>query len=189
MEIILAFFLALFLSILLVPVLMKYSSQLRLVDAPDSRKIHSGLIPRVGGIGIALSTLVPCLILISHTNALVGFFISACIIVVFGILDDRFNLDFRLKLLGQAAAACVAIISGISIQHLPLLGFDATTGLVSYPITIVFLIGVTNAFNLLDGLDGLAAGSALLSLAAISFLAALVGDGRDIVIITAAAIG
>ncbi len=190
MKIILGFFLALFICTLLVPVLMKYSSQLKLVDMPDIRKTHSGAIPRVGGIGIAFSSITACLLLLSsHDDALIGFLIGVSIIVVFGALDDRFNLDFRLKFLAQIAAASTVITFGIDIQHLPFFGLDAIPHIFTYPITLLFLIGVTNAFNLLDGLDGLAAGSAMLSLAAISFLATLTGDGQEIIIIAVVAIG
>lgn len=157
---------------------------------PDFRKTHSGAVPRVGGLGIAFSSIIPCLILLSpHDRTMAGFLIGAIIIVVFGGLDDRFNLDYRLKFLGQVTAAVVVMSFGINLQHLPLFGLDAVPSLLAYPMTLIFLIGITNAFNLLDGLDGLAAGSAMLSLAAISFLASLTGNGYQIILISAAAIG
>src|SRR5690242_9462264 len=113
MKIILGFFLALFLNIVLVPTLMRYSSRLRLNDVPDFRKTHSGAVPRVGGLGIAFSSIIPCLILLSpHDRTMAGFLIGASIIVVFGGLDDRFNLDYRLKFLGQVTAAVVVMSFG-----------------------------------------------------------------------------
>lgn len=190
MKIILGFFLALFLNIVLVPTLMKFSSRLRLNDVPDFRKTHSGAVPRVGGLGIAFSSIIPCLILLRpHDGTMAGFLLGASIIVVFGVLDDRFNLDYRLKFLGQVIAAIIVISFGVNLQHLPLFGLDAVPGLLAYPMTLIFLIGITNAFNLLDGLDGLAAGSAMLSLAAISFLASLTGNGYQIILISTVAIG
>jgi len=190
MKIILGFFLALFLNIVLVPTLMKCSSWLKLIDMPDSRKTHSGAVPRIGGLGIAFSSIIPCLILLRpHDRTMAGFLIGASIVVVFGALDDRFNLDYRLKFLGQIIAAITVISFGINLQHLPLFGIDAAPGFLAYPMTLIFLIGITNAFNLLDGLDGLAAGSAMLSLAAISFLASLAGNGYEIILISVVAIG
>ena len=188
MEIILGFFLALFLSILMVPVLMKYAARWKLVDAPDPRKSHAGLIPRVGGIGIALSAAIPALLWAQHNLALWGYLAGALLIVLSGILDDRFNLDFRTKFLSQAAAAIIVSASDICIYHLPLFGFDPIPVWVGHGLTVVFLLAVTNAFNLLDGLDGLAAGCAILTLSAMGLLASGVG-GVDVVLIAVAVIG
>jgi UDP-GlcNAc:undecaprenyl-phosphate GlcNAc-1-phosphate transferase len=111
MDIILGFFLALFFSILLVPVLMKYAARWRLVDLPDARKSHAGAIPRVGGIGIAVAASVPALLWAKHDLPLVGYLAGASIIVIFGVLDDRFDLDYRIKFMGQAVAAIIASAS------------------------------------------------------------------------------
>lgn len=189
MELALCFISAFFTSILLVPVLMRYAPQLHLVDRPEARKIHLGLVPRVGGIGIVVSALLPILLFTPLDMALAGYLAGAGVIVVFGVLDDRLNLDFRLKFLGQAGGACVAIAAGIGIRHLPFLHMDSGGWLILPILTAVFLMGVTNAFNLIDGLDGLAAGSALISLAAISLLAVISGGTMPIVMIALAIIG
>jgi len=189
MEIILGFFLALFLSILLMPVLMKYAGRWKLVDAPDPRKSHEGLIPRVGGIGIAIAAAIPAVLWAHHDEVLLGYLAGAGMIVLFGMLDDRFNLDFRIKLLGQAVPAIIASASSICIYHLPLFGLDPVPGWIGHVVTVVFLLAVTNAFNLLDGLDGLAAGCAILTLMAIGLLALRVTGGTDIVLIAVAVIG
>lgn len=189
MEIALGFFLALFLSLLLVPVFIKLAPRLRLVDVPDARKSHVGLIPRVGGIGIAIAAILPTLLWVAHETRFVGFVIGGALIVLFGVLDDRHNLDFRIKLLGQTAAAVIVVASGICLYHLPLFGLDAAPDAIAFPITVVFVLTVTNAFNLLDGLDGLAAGCAILSLGSVALLAFPASEGGAVVFISLATIG
>jgi UDP-GlcNAc:undecaprenyl-phosphate/decaprenyl-phosphate GlcNAc-1-phosphate transferase len=125
MDFVLGFFLALFVSILAMPFLMRYAGRFHLIDAPDVRKAHAGLVPRAGGIGIALSAFIPVLLWANHQMPLAGFLAGGLIIVLFGILDDRYNLDYRLKLLGQGAAALLLVASGTPFTQLPLFGMDA----------------------------------------------------------------
>jgi UDP-GlcNAc:undecaprenyl-phosphate GlcNAc-1-phosphate transferase len=189
MDFVLGFFMALFVSILAMPFLMRYAGRFHLIDAPDVRKAHAGIVPRAGGIGIALSAAIPVLLWANHQMPLAGFLAGGSIIVLFGILDDRYNLDYRLKLLGQGAAALLLVSSGNAFTQLPLFGMDVVPAVIAYPATILFVLAATNAFNLLDGLDGLAGGCAILSLAAIAVLAATTVGGGDIVLIAVAVIG
>ena len=158
------------------------------IDAPDARKHHVGLIPRVGGIAIALGTLLSATMWSFADTAYVGFLAGSLVIVVFGMLDDRNNLDFRIKFGGQIIAALIVAAFGIRLQTLPFFGVEALTVLL-VPLTVLFLLASTNAFNLLDGLDGLAAGCGILSLATIGVLALTLIDGGSVVFIAAAALG
>lgn len=185
----LGFFLAHFLSILLVSILIRYAYHLGLVDVPDERKRHSGVIPRVGGLAIAIGAMVPPILWVAQETWLFGFLAGSGLIVLFGVLDDRYNLDFRVKLMGQAVASTLAVNSGICLYHLPLFGLDAIPDGPALVITVIFILAVTNAFNLLDGLDGLAAGCAILSLAGIGLLAFSAGGGSDITLMSLATIG
>ncbi|NWH08691.1 MAG: undecaprenyl/decaprenyl-phosphate alpha-N-acetylglucosaminyl 1-phosphate transferase [Alphaproteobacteria bacterium] len=172
MQVYLGLISALFLSMFLVPPLIYVSGPLGLVDRPDARKSHTGIIPRVGGLAIAAGTLVPVALWLTPLSAeMAGFLVAAVIIVLFGLLDDRFDLDYRIKFLAQFAAIGVVVVSGVNFDHLPLFGLDTAPPAITIPVTIVFLLAVTNAFNLLDGLDGLAAGCAVLSLAGVAALA------------------
>ncbi|MDY0885646.1 glycosyltransferase family 4 protein [Dongia soli] len=189
MELALCFIMSFFISVVLIPILMRYAPQLGLVDRPEARKIHLGLVPRVGGIGIVLSAMVPIFVFAPIDITVAGYLIGATIIVVFGVLDDRLNLDFRLKFLGQAAGASAAIAAGIGFDQLPLLDMEGYGRIALYAVAMVFLIGVTNAFNLIDGLDGLAAGSALISLAALGMLSVLTHGTGPVVMIAVAIIG
>lgn len=180
---------ALFVSMLLTPQLTRRAARLGLMDVPDARKSHSTLIPRVGGIAIALGALLPCLVWLRSTDLVAGYLAGAAFILGFGIWDDRAGLDYRMKLLGQLVGVLLAVAGGIRIQHLPFAGLDALPLWIAMPVTVLFLVAVTNAFNLLDGLDGLAAGCAILSIGTTGLLAWLSGSDPAILIIAASTIG
>jgi UDP-GlcNAc:undecaprenyl-phosphate GlcNAc-1-phosphate transferase len=120
---------------------------------------------------------------------LVAVFLALVVLLIFGAWDDSRDLDYRLKFLGQFAAVFIVVLVGdIKIAVFPFAGFEPVSDLLSIPVTILFLVGITNAVNLSDGLDGLAGGVSLLSLCAIALLAYL-GEGQDIVLICFAVAG
>lgn len=168
------FFVALFASWFLIPLLIKHSVALKMMDYPtDERKVHSKHgISRAGGLGIiAAATLAISVSLLSFTN-FSGLFAAAMIIIVFGIADDIWQFSARQKFLGQIVAVLVAMMGGVVIENVPLLSGE-TPAWCRYAVSFLFLLGVTNAVNLTDGLDGLAGGSTLLSLGLIAVLSAL----------------
>jgi UDP-GlcNAc:undecaprenyl-phosphate GlcNAc-1-phosphate transferase len=158
-----AFVFAVFLSMVLVPPLVRIAAPLGMVDTGGGRKLHSGRVPRIGGVAIFFGFLVP--ILLSPARADLPNFITAIFVLFFfGLLDDRFNLDFRVKLLGQIVAALiVSTLGGVLIEHIPFLPSGAWPTFVALPFTVIVLVGITNAVNLSDGLDGLAGGITLLA--------------------------
>jgi UDP-GlcNAc:undecaprenyl-phosphate GlcNAc-1-phosphate transferase len=166
---------ALFISLVSIPQLMMASDRLGLIDRPGARRVHAHATPRSGGIGIAIGAIVPLLFFLPRFDKpILAYLGAALIIILFGIWDDRSNLDYRVKVLGQALAVIVFIASGFAIDHLPLLTADIIPpSLLSWLMMGVsgfFILAVTNAFNLHDGLDGLAAGSSILSLGAIAVI-------------------
>ncbi len=176
MQLIYSFTVALFLTIALIPLLIRFSGRLQLLDSPDNaRKVHDRVIPRSGGLAIVLGVFLPLLFLLSIENEFVGLFWGAATIVVFGYLDDRFGLSYQWKFLGQIIAVIAAMVGGISISQVPLMGLEPASVWISWPLTFIFLLGATNAVNLSDGLDGLAAGTSLLSLALIAIFSLLHG--------------
>lgn len=189
MDMILVFLLALSFSTLAIPPLIRRAASWHLLDVPDARKRHVGMIPRVGGIAIAIGTVVSVLLWSFAEAAPLGFLIGSSVIVLFGFLDDRNNLDYRFKFGGQIIGAIITFGFGVQVQHLPLVDVQSLPAVISLPITLILLLGSTNAFNLLDGLDGLAAGCASLSLAAIAALALIFSDDANVVIIAAAVLG
>ena len=176
MELIYSFTVSLFLTIALIPLLIRFSAQLRLVDDPGAdRKMHDKVMPRSGGLAIILGVFIPLVFLLPMDGIIPYLFTGCAIIVVFGLLDDRAELNYKWKLFGQALAVIVVMAGGIVIERIPFFGLEIMPAWVSYSLTFAFLLGVINGVNFSDGLDGLAAGTSLLALAAIAILAFIVG--------------
>lgn len=179
MELVYSLTIALFLTIALMPLAIRFSPVLGLIDRPDaSRKQHAHAIPRCGGVAMAIGIAIPLAFFAANffngnTWLLTALAVGALIIVVFGILDDCHDLHYRWKFAGQIAATAVVLAGGVVMRQLPLLGADHSPALLGYVISFVFIIGVTNAVNLTDGLDGLAGGTSLLTLSVISAVALL----------------
>ena len=169
-----AFLLSLVITMVLVPPLMHVAVRLSVVDIPNERKVHTDVIPRIGGVAMVVGACIPILLWTPYTNVIMAFLTALMILLAFGAWDDCRELNYRLKFFGQFLAVFVVVFWGkVNIAVLPFFGIDPVPDYLSIPITIIFLVGVTNAVNLSDGLDGLAAGVALLSLAAIALLAKL----------------
>lgn len=170
----------------LIPVLMANAQRLRFVDIPDARKQHTQPIARVGGVGIVLGTIAAILLWIPHDPLVLGTVIGSMVIFSFGLWDDRADLHYSLKFGGQIAAALVVItIGGVQFHSLPLLPELVLPAWLGLPLSVVFIIAVTNAINLSDGLDGLAGGLSLLSLLAMAYLAYLADQTALTVMIVA----
>lgn len=194
MNMILTFLLALALSSMMIPLLARRAGAWHLLDVPDDRKQHVGAVPRIGGIAIAVATLASAIAWSLANSASsgappLGFLLGSMVIVYFGLLDDRKDLDYRLKFGGQILGAVLAFAIDVELLHVPFMGAYTLPVFLAFPLTILLLLGATNAFNLLDGLDGLAAGCASLSLAAIMALALINEGGVDITLLAAAALG
>ena len=166
-----SFISALFVTMVLVPPLMRLAGPLRLLDIPDARKIHTELVPRCGGLAIASGILLPIVMWLPKDDAMTAVLTGGLVIFLFGLWDDIRDLDYRVKLIGQVVALAIAINGGVVLAHYPFAGLDPVPVWIAYPATALIVLGVTNAINLTDGLDGLAAGCTLLTLAMIAFLA------------------
>ncbi len=169
-----------FITIILIPVFSRAAMRFNVgLDMPDSRKVHQRPIPRVGGIAITLGVYVSTIFLSPQDQFIKAYVIASTFIVLFGLLDDLKGIDFRLKFFSQMVAALVIVIyGGIKIKSLGgLLPDDMfLPDVVAIPLTVVAIVGVTNAVNLADGLDGLAGGICLLSFCCLAYLAYLGGD-------------
>ncbi len=189
MSLLVAFMVALAITMLLVPPLGRLASSLKLLDRPTERKVHSVPVPRIGGAAMVLGVAAALGLTIHDDRALPAYLVGGLIVLVFGLLDDRFDLDYRVKLLGQAAAALVAILLGdFRIESLTLAERMSMPEWVSLPLTFFFIVGVTNAINLADGLDGLAGGTVLLCAAALTAFG-VVADNALVAIAGAALVG
>jgi UDP-GlcNAc:undecaprenyl-phosphate/decaprenyl-phosphate GlcNAc-1-phosphate transferase len=173
----LQFVLALLIAAACIRPLARLAPRLGLTDAPGPRKVHVTPIPRVGGIAMAIGILVPILLTHAVTGPLAGFLAGAATLLVFGVWDDRSDLGYRAKFAGQVMAVLLCMWLGdVRIETLTLDQRLELPPFLSYGLTFLFLVGVTNAVNLSDGLDGLAGGMALLCLCAIALLAAVSGN-------------
>lgn len=184
-----AFAIALFTSWVLTPYVKNLAFKIGAVDKPDPRKVHKGIMPRLGGLAIFVGFLIAVLSTVTMSKDLFGILTGAFVILIVGIVDDVYQLPAKVKLLGQIAAAAVLILFGIQIEWLnnPMGGYFYLDYL-SIPITIFWVVSFTNVVNLMDGLDGLAAGvSAIASVTII--LVALQEGYYTVAVMTAALAG
>ena len=172
-----SFITSLLICMALIPPLRLLADRFHFMDQPGERKVHQHPIPRVGGIAFAIGALGSILWWGPKDNTTLAVPLGGLIILGFGVWDDRANLGYRIKLLGQLAAAfAVIIIGGIRFESIPFL-LDAELPMwIGIPVTVLFLVAVSNAVNLTDGLDGLAGGLSFLTLCGIAYLAYLSND-------------
>jgi UDP-GlcNAc:undecaprenyl-phosphate GlcNAc-1-phosphate transferase len=181
-----AFLLALFLAMALIPVLVRFAGPLHLIDSGGGRKVHVGRVPRIGGVAIFVGFLVPVLIWMPPSDGVGALLSAAAVLFVFGLLDDRFNLDYRLKLLGQCLAAGIVIIGGDVMNHrVPCWPGGLLPEPLAVPLTLLVVAGLTNAVNLSDGLDGLAGGISLMAAACLLALSAGGATSTSLVVLAA----
>jgi UDP-GlcNAc:undecaprenyl-phosphate GlcNAc-1-phosphate transferase len=178
MSLILPFVVAMAVTMALVPLLVRWAGTVGLVDAPGERKVHAAPMPRVGGVAMVAGVLAALLMWMPpHDPRTLAYLGGAAIIVVFGVWDDRKDLAPMVKLGGQLLAILfVVVVGGVQIDTYTLTERHAIPAFIGLPVTLVFLLGVTNAINLSDGLDGLAGGTTLLTASALFLLAHLCGD-------------
>lgn len=178
------------LSFILTPFIRKLAIATKVISIPkDERNIHKKPIPLLGGLAIYISFM---LLTILKPGALsqpeIGILIGATFIIIGGVIDDIMEIKPWQKLLFQVAATLSLIYYGITITILTNPFFTGGSyfniGLLYIPFTLIWIIGVTNAFNLIDGLDGLAAGIALISCVTI-FIIAIMTKRNEVAVFTA----
>ena len=148
-------------SILLTQLLARYAEKLNLMDVPSERKNHGAVTPLVGGLAIYL-VLVTSLPFFTLPEKLYWLLLSSSILVLIGAVDDAISLGVRLRFLAQIVATLIMIVaSDLWISSLSIIEIPAFIGV---PFTILAVVGLTNAFNLADGIDGLSSGQMLLGL-------------------------
>jgi UDP-GlcNAc:undecaprenyl-phosphate GlcNAc-1-phosphate transferase len=161
----------------LIPVLAASASRLRFIDIPNDRKMHVAPTAKIGGLAFAAGTFVATLLWAPHDPIVTSSLIGAIVILLFGAWDDRAELSYQLKFLGQVLAAGVVVgFGGVWIHHVPLLPDLEMPAWFSVLGSVTFIVAVTNAVNLADGLDGLAGGLTLLSFSGMACLAYLAAD-------------
>lgn len=186
-TIITIFFIALLASMILTPAVTRLGLKYKWVDAPGPRKVHRAPIPRIGGVAVFTAFMAPFLCALFYTTQVTGLFFEnerfllilsgAYLMFAVGLYDDIRGLRPRYKFAFQIIAALAAYANGIRISGVTLPGvFSVELGLFSLPATMLWFVLVINAINLIDGLDGLAAGISLF--ASIVLMTLCIMDGR-----------
>ena len=173
---------ALLIAYIATPVVKNLAFKVGAVDVPkDNRRMHKHPIPRMGGLAIFLGFILSVLIFLPLTQQLRGMLLGAVIIVVLGIFDDIYALGAKLKFAVQILAALIAVYMGneITILSNPNIFSENpiwVLGPLSVPISVIWIVAITNAVNLIDGLDGLACGISTISSLTMLVIALCVAD-------------
>lgn len=182
LRIVLSFAVALVIAYFMTPPVKSFAQKIGAMDVPkDERRVHNHPIPRMGGIAIFVGFVISLLLFVSFTSQVIGLLLGSLIIAVMGALDDIVSLKPWSKLAGQIVAALVAVRCGIIFTAVSNPNFmsDISTipiGGISIPLTILWIVGCTNAVNLIDGLDGLAAGVSAISSMTMLIVSLFVSD-------------
>lgn len=151
------------LGVFIVPIVIYFSDKAGLVDVPNERKIHKGKISRLGGVGIWFAVMLTFLFLVLLSyypkgQGLSGVIVGGSLMFLLGLIDDIFCLSAKFKLFLQITIATTVILLGVRIDDIynPFVGNSIALGALAYPITLLWIVGITNAINFIDGIDGLA---------------------------------
>jgi UDP-GlcNAc:undecaprenyl-phosphate GlcNAc-1-phosphate transferase len=177
------FFIALLLAAALTPLVKRFAFAVGAIDQPNKRKVHTRIMPRLGGLAIFLAFVGAFLLTAPWVeelkwNVAAALLIGGFLIVLVGALDDKFDLSPKMKLAVELVAAFIIVFYGgikIELLNLPF-GESFETEWLSVPLTIFWIVGVTNAVNLIDGLDGLAGGVSGIACATMLVLAIIMGN-------------
>lgn len=183
---------AFLISLIVTPFIKKIAFKIGAIDCPDPRKVHSRTMPRMGGLAVYLAFTLAILLFQPVSRPMIGLLLGGTIIMMVGLIDDIWDISPRVKLFGQLLAATVLVFFGIEVEFLtnPMGGiinlkdYSMWGFHLGLPLTVLWVVGVTNALNLVDGLDGLAGG--LASIAAVTL--AIVGWANDQMVIVVPAV-
>ncbi len=192
-----AFLIAAAISAAVTPVARSVARHVGAIDVPGARKIHLSATPRLGGAAVAAgcagalvaaSALKPVLDLtgppvLSHSAAALA--TGAAMVFAVGVIDDVRGMSAWAKLAVMSVAAWVVLANDIRIHHFTLFGTTYELGVLEWPLTFCWIVGVTNAFNLVDGLDGLATGLAIIAATSCGLILVVRGDLQNAVVLVA----
>ncbi|MEG1997195.1 MAG: MraY family glycosyltransferase [Clostridiales bacterium] len=176
------------------PLAIRLALKYGIVDQPNQRKVHVRPVPRMGGVAIYAAFVVGVLTLGVYSHQVAALLVAGSMVMLVGFVDDVKNISPKLKLLGQLLASLLLAYGGFRVQFVtnPFDGGIISLGVLSVPVTVLWLTGISNAVNLIDGLDGLSAGVS--AIAALCMAAVCLAQGNALaaalaVILAAAALG
>lgn len=178
-------------SFILTPLVKRMALRFGFVDIPkDERRMHRKPIPTVGGLAIFVAFVLVALLLGNFSRQLAGMLLGSLIIVITGMIDDKYDLNAKLKFLIQIIAAAIPVSQGCVIQYIsnPFVSSGTSYisfGVMSVPITIVWIVALTNAVNFIDGLDGLSVGICSISALTMAVIALFYGQRAEALLLAA----
>lgn len=190
MQLWLAFFLSLAVALLITPGIRRLAMRYEIYAYPNHRTVHEGAVPKWGGGSIMLAFLLSAMVMYFTAPQLfqgewrqaISLILGCCILFVLGSLDDKFDLNCNIKLAVELLVAFLVAAAGWRFEVLVLPGFaEIKLGFMAYPFTMLWIVGIINAINMVDGLDGLASGIALVIVGVSMGIAALFNNSPVIV--------
>lgn len=159
------------------PAVRVLAYKVKAIDIPtDNRRMHKKPVPRLGGLAIYLAFTLTSLIFSDPSPTLITVWVGGSIIVLLGILDDIFRLKALVKLFVQIGVAGVAVWQGLLVERITVAGITFEFGHFAIPITMIWIVGLTNAINLIDGLDGLSCGVSAISAVSLLLVSIVLGE-------------
>ena len=192
-KVMLAILIAFVVSFALTPVVKILAQKVGAMDVPgEARRVHDHPIPRMGGLAIFLGFIVSMLLFVDITQEVRGILLGAIIIVITGVIDDIISLRAWTKFLIQILSAVIAVLHGVVINVVSNPNVFSSQeaivlGWLAIPLTVLWIVGITNSVNLIDGLDGLAVGVSTISCVTILVVALLVSEPNVALIVAALA--
>ena len=190
-RVLLAMGVAAVISYLATPFVKKLAFMVGAVDVPkDDRRMHNHPIPRLGGLAIVIAFLLCTFLFVRMDRQTQGILLGAVIILVVGVLDDCLSLKALTKFFAQIVAAIIVVAHGCEIRYVsnPFSAVPIDLGLAAAPVTVIWIVMMTNAVNFIDGLDGLAVGVSGISTATMLVISLLMGE-EGVAVILAALLG
>ncbi len=177
-------------SFALTPLVKVLAIRFGFVDVPkDGRRMHKKPIPTIGGLAIYAAFLLVVLVMCKVERQLVGILIGGTILVGLGVIDDKYDLDAKLKFLVQIVAAVIPVTQGVIVDYMsnpfPFGPQYLNFGVLGIPITVIWIVAITNAVNFIDGLDGLSVGVCSISCLTMAVIAMSLGQTLEAVILGA----
>lgn len=192
-RMIVAFLMSGILAFILTPVAKRIAHKIGAIDIPkDERRMHKKPIPRLGGLAVFFGFLVSVILLVPINVELQGILLGAVVIVVLGVIDDSVSLPAIVKLVVQIVAALIVVLHGTRIDVLSNINIFSdqayiSLGIWSIPVTVIWIVAITNAVNLIDGLDGLSVGVCTIASLSLLVISAIVSEFNVVVIMAALA--
>lgn len=190
-DVLLALTIAAVIGFAATPLVRTFACRVGAIDVPkDARRVHDHPIPRLGGLAIFLGFILSVVLFADITKQVQGILLGAVVVVIIGAIDDIYPLPALLKFGVQILAALIAVYHGVVIEVLSNPNvFSAAEymplGFLAVPITVVWIVAITNSVNLIDGLDGLAVGVSTIASMTMLVISLIVADGNVAVILAA----